>query len=749
MLKVTFERRKPRDRRWLAALRVQALGWVILQAWPTQAGEELGFHSALGEHSSHHKTPQLEVQLLASQAEAQAGAHLILGVYFRLQPHWHLYFLNPGDSGLAPQVNYQLPAGAHLGPEHWPTPHKIVQEPLVNYGYENELVLARELRFSAQADHGEGSFQVLQAQVRWLVCRQSCVPGQAHLELLLTAAAGQGVAGFGAKLLRRALAHAPQPCSFGLQGAVTPSTFQLWGAELRAPVDFYPKFPGQVAGQSTAYALQSSATGSVLELARAEGLTKTPAFLEGILHQIPSDQACWVRVSLDAQPQLIKKIDPPPSEPPAIDAPLTPPSPVDAPKTFLPPTPATSASSFFWNLWYAWLGGLILNVMPCVFPVLAIKALSLIQLSQEGRRTARLHALLYTLGNWLSFLLLAALIVAFRYVGGGLGWGFQLQSPGFVVAMMAILFFFGLNLLGVFELSLGLENLGQSLVQKSGRAGALFTGVFATLVATPCTAPLMGPAVAFGLTQSPPITVVIFTALSLGFSTPFLVLAYVPRLASFLPRPGIWMVQMKQLMAFLVWGSVLWLGWILSLEVGASHLMGALCLLLFLGFLAWLWNQFSGVYRSALRSMVFVLGLSSAGWCVYWVEASPLRTFGLSEHPPAELAWEQYTPDLIDRLRGEHRLILLDFTAAWCVSCQVNEWRVFRDARVQQALKRRQVALVRADWTQRQPQITAAITGFGRSGVPLYVFYGTDGRAQVLPEIIGPDTLLKLLGEGV
>ena len=390
-------------------------------------------------------------------------------------------------------------------------------------------------------------------------------------------------------------------------------------------------------------------------------------------------------------------------------------------------------------------GGLILNLMPCVFPVLSIKVLGLLDSSGGERKTIQLSAALYTLGVLVSFWVLVGVLLALRAGGRSLGWGFQLQSPGFVAFLICLLFILGLSLIGAFEIGTSLMNTGSGLTRGGKYSNSFFTGVLATVVATPCTAPLMGVAVGFALSQSAFACVLVFTAMAIGLASPFLLLAFFPQLSRLLPRPGAWMETLKQAMAFLVFGSVVWLLWVLGQQVGMNQLAGMLFTLLILSVAAWVigrWPQ-----RKAIRVPAIVIGLAVAAYCCTFLKPAAAGT--LAETASAgNLKWEPFTPDRLASYRSSGKPVLIDFTAAWCLTCQVNDRVVFHSREVEQRLNHSDIALLRADWTSYDPTITEWLAKFGRSGIPFYVIYGPQREAAptTLPDgLISPSTLLRSL----
>ena len=383
----------------------------------------------------------------------------------------------------------------------------------------------------------------------------------------------------------------------------------------------------------------------------------------------------------------------------------------------------------------AFLGGIILNLMPCVFPVLFLKGLALVQSSGEERKRLRSHGLVYTLGILVSFWVIVGVLLGLRAGGSQAGWGFQLQSPVFIAVLACGLFFFALSLAGQFDLGLSMTGVGGGLAQKQGYTGSFFTGVLATIVATPCTAPLMGAAIGFALAQPAGITFAVFTALGLGLAVPYLVLSFQPAWTRVLPKPGAWMEVLKQLTAVPLFGTAIWLAYVygqLYPSDAAGHIAWLLCGFLVLAIAGWTLGRWPLRWSSAIAAVL--LGVVAL--------AIPL-----SETKKDKLTWAPYNQAALDAARAQGNPVFIDFTAAWCLSCQVNEKLVLRAGDVERQLAGRHVTLLRADWTQYDPEITKELATLGRSGVPTYVIYpaGKDAAPDVLPEVLTKDLVLSAI----
>ena len=407
---------------------------------------------------------------------------------------------------------------------------------------------------------------------------------------------------------------------------------------------------------------------------------------------------------------------------------------------------SAAAGGLFQAIGLAFLGGIILNLMPCVFPVLFIKGLSLLQSSGEERSRQRAHGWVYTLGIVVSFWLVVGLLLALRAAGHQLGWGFQFQSPIFLAVMALFLFFLALSLAGQFEIGLSLTSAGGELANKGGYAGSFFTGVLAMVVATPCTAPFMGVAIGYALGASALVSLTVFTALALGLALPYLLLAYNPAWTRVLPRPGAWMEVLKQAIAVPIFATVIWLVWVFTQTSGANALLGLLAGFLLLGVAGWILGRWPARTPATLAAaLVLLLAVALPVLAVDTFGAEPAAGTGASAAKGN--AWIPFTPDVVEKYRAQGRPVLVDFTASWCLSCQVNERVVLDRADVQQRLRESGVALVKADWTRHDESIGSALAALGRSGIPAYALYPSapGAPAQLLPEVLTPGIVYSAL----
>ncbi len=675
-------------------------------------------------HAEPSKIPHGTVELISASSSIQPGSSFQVGLLFRLEPGWHIYWKNPGDSGQRPRLKWELPQGLTAGDIEWPTPKRLPVGPLLDYGYDGDVLLP--VTVNAAADLTTGQSQNLKANLRVLVCRETCMPGKAALSLNLPVRKEEPKPiEANSRLFAQANHSKPNapPPGWTVSASQSPSSIVLTvgGGPRTENISFIPAHPNQIQNSAPQHVTLGSKSVDLV-LKRPADSAESVSSLEGLL--LTEEGGKPVAYEITARVNSA------------------------APQTAAgaPPRPAQTQSLLV-ILMLAFGGGLILNLMPCVFPVLSIKILSLLDNSRSERKTIQLSAAIYTLGVLVSFWILVAVLLVLRAGGRSLGWGFQLQAPGFVAFLICLLFVLGLSLIGAFEIGSSLMNTGSSLTQRGKYSSSFFTGVLATVVATPCTAPLMGVAVGFALSQSPAACVAVFTSIAIGLASPFLLLSFFPQLSGLLPRPGAWMETLKQLMSFLVFGTVIWLLWVLGQQVGMNQLALMLFALLVLSVAAWIagrWPQ-SRIPRVAAA----VIGIAVTVYCsaaLTPVAAADRQT--TSELSKGALKWEPFSPDKLASYRSSGKPVLVDFTAAWCLTCQVNDRVVFHSPEVEQRLNRSDIALLRADWTSYDPVITEWLAKFGRSGIPFYIIYTPDqgSTPTTLPDgLLTPSTFLKSL----
>ncbi|MEF3076472.1 protein-disulfide reductase DsbD domain-containing protein [Methylobacter sp. Wu1] len=672
---------------------------------------------------SEAATEQVRAQLIASVDAVRPGDTIQVGVHQTIIPHWHTYWVNPGDSGLATTIDYDLPAGATAGAIQWPTPSRITLGPVVNYGYENEVTLLSSIKVP---DDASGVFPV-KAKVKWLVCEEICIPQRVELALDLPVVAPGQDRGRGSALIGKAQASLPAASPWPVSATSDNSglTLRITGTGLQPDnikdIWFYPLEWGRIAHNADQPWLSS---GDAIELKLQPG-DDAPAVggrFNGVL-----------AITEDGR-------DGPVTRGFIIDVPLA----AAKAGASLAAEPDLALPS---ALFLALLGGVILNLMPCVFPVLSIKALSLIKHAHQAPLQTRLHGLAYTSGVLFSFALLGSLLIALQASGLQIGWGFQFQSPVFVLAVAYLMFAVGLSLSGVFSVGGSATGIGASLAERPGYTGSFFTGMLATVVATPCTAPFMGAAIGFALAQPPLVLLTVFLSLGFGLALPYLLLSFWPFLQRCLPKPGAWMERVKQGMAFPMYAAAVWLVWVLAQQGGNDAVVVALGGMVAIAFAAWLYESTKTGGKTAQHSgegiAALTLALALTGG-YYGVEAG-IAAETKSSTAAEGKAWQPYSAERLKALRAEGKPVFLNFTAAWCISCLVNEKVALSQRSVIDTFRQAGITYLKGDWTNRDPEITRKLAEFSRSGVPLYVYYpaGTAAGPVVLPQILTPEIVTQ------
>ncbi len=661
-------------------------------------------------------TEHVQARLISSQATVAPGQRFTVALEQNIKSHWHTYWLNPGDSGQATTIAW---TGGQAGDIQWPTPAIQAIGPIVNYGYEGRAALLVEL--TVPADAKPGSRFKPAAEVKWLVCKDVCIPEQVSLGLDLPVAA-EAKAGADAAQIEEWRGAIPKPAAFAVQLKAAPQGVRLSGPTAGVTKAYFFADTWGAVAHSAPQAFKAEGGGWVLDIPAGDEPVPAGKPLSGVvvLTTGAGDQAWALSAPM---PEGAGK-GPGPADLSAAEAGAAPAA-TPSPESDLGLLPALAL---------ALVGGLILNLMPCVFPVLSIKALALVR---EGNHKA--EGLAYTAGVLLSFAALAAVLIALRAGGQQVGWGFQFHSPVFVLIVSYLLFLVGLNLSGFFDVGGSFTGLGSNLAAKQGLAGSFFTGVLAAVVATPCTAPFMGAALAFALAQPAAVMLAVFLALGLGLALPFLILAFWPAAQRWLPRPGAWMDKFKQFLAFPMYAAVVWLLWVLAQQAGPDGVAMALGGLVLIAFALWLLRAGQGLVSRAAMVASLVLALGVIHW-IKLVEAAdaPVAATGS--------AVEAYSADRLAELRAQNKPVFVNMTAAWCISCLVNERVALSRPEVKDAFAKGGVAYLKGDWTREDPNITAVLKAHGRSGVPLYLYYAPGAtEAQVLPQILTPGLVIEAL----
>lgn len=658
-----------------------------------------------------------EVSLISDVDSVAAGSPFRVGLLFGLGKHWHIYWTNPGDAGAPPSVDVALPQGGQSGALQWPIPKVIYDGPVTSYGYSRKLApVLLPLTITPPKTISSPHFMV-KVSANWLVCNDICVPGHADFSLTLPVEAKPRPAPEAALF---AAADRDMPKAKGWRGWIEPDgTLTVDGTDASharvASAYFFPASQDTI-NQDYFQPVKMRHGRLVLGLKLAPDY-KADKPLLGLLVLTAADGS--ERASMMAATPGLPPVD------------------VPGQSFWLVPFDVLASGRYLSLIGAALLGGLILNLMPCVFPVLAMKAAHLAHLGDGTRRRARRDGLVYGLGILVSFLILAGLLFALRKGGSVVGWGFQFQSPDFVLAITWLLFAVGLSFSGILTVGGRWMGLGQSLTETGGAFGSFCSGVLAAVVATPCTAPFMGAAMAAALAGPPLPGLLIFAALGIGLALPMVVLSCIPGIGRIFPRPGRWMIILHQALAFPIYASVLWLVWVASRAGGSSLLLYSGLGLLLIAFAAWLW-RLGGRVGSALAIIAAAILLP-----VLWEARQAVPPAAVSSSSVAET----FSTARLNALRAAGKPVFVNLTAAWCVTCLVNDRLALDRPAVQLGFKEAGVTYLVGDWTRADPEITAYLKEHGRSGVPLYVYYPRgNGQPTILPQILTPGLVLTTIG---
>lgn len=683
------------------------------------------------------------VELISDVASIQPGGRFQVGLRMRLDKNWHTYWRNPGGNvGLPITITWKLPDGYEAGPVQWPYPTMIVDKilddepPLISYAYENEVILLTEI--SAPVNIASGAAVSIAANVKWLACETACIPGSADLTLSLPVDDGKPSADerWTAEFAETRKRLPVATMNWQLDAALNDNILELRLEPLGdsspslSKIRFFPYMSGVIIDWAPQQLIRSS--GHYLLTIQLDDTEVVPARLQGIL---VSDDGWDAAGTLNAL---------------RVDTPIISKAVTDSAPS-LTDVPQGTSLTLLVAIGFAFVGGLILNLMPCVFPVLSLKVLNFVKKAGEDKRVVRLHGLVFTTGVLVTFWVLSGVLIGLRAGGDSFGWGFQLQSPGFLVILVSFLFLFALNLFDVFEIGTSFTTIGGNASLKAGYSGSFFTGVFAVIVATPCTAPFMGTAMGFALAQPAATALLIFTSLGIGLAFPYLLLSFFPDLLRYLPRPGPWMSSFKQFMGLLIMATIAWLLWVFGGLAGNDALGNLLFSLVFLAAGTWVYGSWiapKGFRKAKIASVIASLFFISIGvsFGVRGATGSGKSVGSEASALGEDAEWMIFSPDALAQLRKNGKPVFIDFTADWCLTCKVNE-RVAFTPKVMDAFRERGITLMIADYTRRSEEITEALAGFGRTGVPLYVLYpgGSGGQPQILPQLLTAGTVLKAI----
>ena len=691
-----------------------------------------------------------QVQLLLSAETAKPGDTFWAGVDLKMEPGWHTYWKNPGDAGQATEIKWQLPAGVTAGEIQWPLPTKLPPAEVTTYGYENEVVLLVPLTLASNLPAGALN---LAAKVSWLECKESCIPANAQVQAALNVG-GETKKSADVALVEVWKNKVPTP-----QTNTFPSdTFPLhawWEKPANGDtrpliignmtmdvaknarydsVDFFPYANDNFEVQSSTEVISAFSADLRLRKFVKKFSGGWPTEISGVLVVQSRSQL----VGIDVKLAIADK------------------APNGKEASLIANSPAQPPQSLWRMLVFAFIGGLILNIMPCVLPVIALKILGFVSEAKSEPRRVRNLGLIYALGVLLSFLALAALVIGVKAAGNHAGWGMQFGSPVFIVCLTTLVTLVALNLFGVFEVILGGSalNTAGELASKHGAAGAFFNGVLATVLATPCTAPFLGAALGFAFAQSAAVIVLIFLTVGLGLASPYMLLSWNPAWLKFLPKPGAWMEKFKIAMGFPMLATVVWLFNVAASSYGKNVLWLGIFLVV-VAFAAWIFGEF--VQRGRSRkgvALALVLILLAGGYAfalekeLDWRKAMPdAGTTGSLKESADGIDWQRWSPEAVATARAAGKVVLVDFTADWCLTCLVNKKTSIEIASVREKIKSLNAVALLGDYTHFPDSITTELNRYNRAGVPLVLVYpkSADAPPIVLPEVLTPGIVLDEL----
>jgi len=722
--------------------RILALLLGLLMAVPA-LGQTPASGDSAGSGASVAQTDNVRAELLAEVAAVKPGEPFWVGLRQTIRPKWHTYWKNPGDSGLPIEIRWTLPDGVKADPIVWPMPHLFDVGGIVNYGFKDEAMLL--VRIVPPADV-KGASLVIVADTNWLVCEDVCIPEEARLSLTLPLAAASTPAppetrAIFDKARQNVPTESPWPARYGVARSGDP-TLVVEARGLKPDtirdVYFFPAEWGPIASMAKQSA-SIGADGIRIPLKRGDAKSALPERLAGTLVLTERTGGGEVRQAFDVAARIDAAFVPAPSLGASFAA-----------------AEGSEQLSLVQALLFALLGGLILNLMPCVFPVLAMKAAAFARLAGHARSEMRRDGIAYTVGVLATFAAMAATVIALRSSLGEVSWGFQFQSPMFSLLIAYLFFVVGLNLSGVFEVGGRLAGIGQGLAARGGTTGAFFTGVLAVIVATPCTAPFMAAALGFALSQPAPQTLAVLLAMGLGLALPFLVLSFTPALQRLLPRPGPWMDRLRQFLAFPMYASAVWMIWVLTQQTGADGVLYALGGMILIAFAIWLLRLGSGAALELEKGPATWMRRGLAAAAVLLALAATLRlqdgsaTAASATGGPATgvsfEGWERYSRERVQQAVAAGKPVFVDFTAAWCITCLVNERVALETPAARRAFEQAGVVKLKGDWTNRDPEITTSLKELGRAGVPLYLFWAPGAeRPKILPQVLTESLILSEL----
>ena len=746
--------------------RISHILLLTLLFWKPSFGQSLipGQGSVSGGNDAFHT----KVSLVADVKSIKPGSPFTIGLLMKMDKGWHTYWKNSGESGLPTQIRWTLPEGITAGEIRWPLPHKYNESgEVLTYGYEDETMLLVD--FTAGQGLVAGTPLTLKADVNWLECEHLCIPRSRVVELTLPVSSGASQRD-NAGLLDKYASQIPQPyttsADFTFDAAPRNAAVEI---ELHAKAgkrfavvqdvspDFYPEALEELSPGRTEVTAGPDEARLRVPLSVYEHQDAALVFRGVLVYQMESGERKAVEIAVPLPAEFTTGL-------PIVGGGGG--SILD--QTFVSTGTGVKLLPLPLYILFAFIGGLLLNIMPCVLPVIALKIFGLVRMAGDHPRQVKRLGLFFSLGILVSFLVLALLVIILKGAGEQVGWGFQFQEPLFVIAMSALVFAFGLSLFGVFEVGLpavvAFAGIGSALEQRDkkgkGYTASFAEGVFATVLATPCTAPFLGTALGFAFAQPAWVTLTIFTSVAAGMALPYLVLTLKPAWMKFLPKPGEWMVTAKQLMGFLLMATVLWLLYVLGKQLGMESVIWTCAFLISVAIACWLIGRFATLNASRTRyvtTWVVAALIAAGGYWVFLESILDIRTAiaGVSSgeqqtmtNDTGGIPWQSFSLDKLETELNGGRTVFIDFTADWCLTCKVNEHSVLTDRKVVDKFKEAELVAIRADWTNRNPDITKLLAKFGRSGVPLYVIFpaGRPTEPIILPEVITTGIILDAIG---
>lgn len=677
---------------------------------------------AIGEH--------VDAQLVAETQHAVPGESLWVALRLDHMEHWHTYWMNPGDAGKPTEITWQLPEGVEAGEIVWPLPERFdLPADLVDFGYTGEVFLLTEL--SIPASLADESLNI-SAQAQWLECEDICIPGGASVDLVIpvstespAAIDGRWIEGFASVRNNLPRADISLDAMFNISedsiNLLVQATDPIF--ENANSITFIPdthRVLDYISEQEITTQLSSL---QLSQKAHSRALREPPARVGGLLI-VAQEDGVVVTYEVNAEPEGVTLA--------ALEG------------AAISTGSSAPDMSIFSVFLFAMVGGLILNLMPCVFPVLSLKAMSLASNSGAPVREQRMHGVAYAAGVILSFVALAGILLSLQAGGALIGWGFQLQSPWFVASLVFLFFLMGLAMSGVIEIGTGIMGVGSELTEKDGYTGSFFTGVLASVVASPCTAPFMGAALGFAFTQPMPVALTVFVALGLGMALPFLLISFIPALANKLPRPGAWMLTFRQFLAFPLYATAVWLLWVLGRQTSVDAMAMIVLGCVFVAAAAWMYQRQSDSnwrYVEIAAVIVCIVGIVS------------LLSSSLFQPQQGAVAvaegenFEAYSDARLAQLRENGQPVFVNMTASWCITCLVNERVALGSDTITEAMAEKGVTYLKGDWTNNDPAITEVLKRYQTSGVPLYLMYPADPSqpAEILPQILTENIVLDAL----